>query len=224
MELPCEKAHAAACPSPRRRVPRTGPLEPVLFLFGFVLSVCGDRPCASPAPTPRPMLPLEFYSYLGAQPFPAAARHAPTPGPTALRFPPLSRHPPITAPPSRLILPPSLAFQPPPLPVRSVFGGMKAVPARILGDRALMQSFSRFSEPIIRLVDRLVGATNAMRVDAYGREGQQVGLEEKSRRLLVKMGSSAPPHPTHPTPLQPSPESGSPRLPSPPFTLLFHPR
>jgi hypothetical protein len=54
---------------------------------------------------------------------------------------------------------------------------MKAVPARVLGNRKLMQSFSLFSEPIIRLVDRIVGATNAMRVDAYGRDGRQASLE-----------------------------------------------
>ena len=62
----------------------------------------------------------------------------------------------------------------PPCAHRVVFGAMKAIPASILGDRELMQSFSLFSEPIIRLVDKLVGATNAMRVDAYGKDGRQV--------------------------------------------------
>uniref|UniRef100_A0A7S4BYK7 Uncharacterized protein n=1 Tax=Chrysotila carterae TaxID=13221 RepID=A0A7S4BYK7_CHRCT len=47
-----------------------------------------------------------------------------------------------------------------------LFGGMKALPASLLSNRAAMQNFALFSEPIIRLVDKLVGATNAMRVDA----------------------------------------------------------
>jgi len=52
-----------------------------------------------------------------------------------------------------------------------LFGGMKALPKSLLGDKDAMQGFSLFSEPIIRFVDRLVGATNAMRVDATGRRG-----------------------------------------------------
>lgn len=35
----------------------------------------------------------------------------------------------------------------------------------------LQQNFSLFSEPIIRLVDMLVGATNAMRVDVTANKG-----------------------------------------------------
>lgn len=76
--------------------------------------------------------------------------------------------------PPPVLIPPPL---PPPPPAFTVFGAMKAVPARVLGNRKLMQSFSLFSEPIIRLVDRIVGATNAMRVDAYGRDGRQASLE-----------------------------------------------
>ena len=48
-----------------------------------------------------------------------------------------------------------------------LFGAMKSLPRSLLADRQKMQSLSLFSEPIIRVVDRLVGATNAMRVDAY---------------------------------------------------------
>lgn len=55
-----------------------------------------------------------------------------------------------------------------PLVWNYLFGAMKALPAALLGDKAKMQALALFSEPIIRVVDRLVGATNAMRVDAYG--------------------------------------------------------
>ena len=47
-----------------------------------------------------------------------------------------------------------------------LFGAMKAlIPKEILSDTDLMQGLSVFSLPIIRAVDLLVGATNAMRVD-----------------------------------------------------------
>eukprot|EP00547_Thalassionema_nitzschioides_P002827 CAMPEP_0194222392 /NCGR_PEP_ID=MMETSP0156-20130528/32836_1 /TAXON_ID=33649 /ORGANISM="Thalassionema nitzschioides, Strain L26-B" /LENGTH=448 /DNA_ID=CAMNT_0038953163 /DNA_START=17 /DNA_END=1363 /DNA_ORIENTATION=- len=48
-----------------------------------------------------------------------------------------------------------------------LFGAMKQlVPRNILANTDLMQGLSLFSLPIIRAVDKLVGATNAMRVDA----------------------------------------------------------
>jgi len=48
-----------------------------------------------------------------------------------------------------------------------LFGAMKQwVPRSILSDVKLMQNLSIFSLPIIRAVDKIVGATNAMRVDA----------------------------------------------------------
>jgi len=56
-----------------------------------------------------------------------------------------------------------------------LFGAMKSVPPSVLGNREAMQAFALFSEPIIRFVDRLVGATNAMRVDAR-RGSEQVTL------------------------------------------------
>lgn len=56
-----------------------------------------------------------------------------------------------------------------------LFGAMKAVPKSLLQNQDAMQAFALFSEPIIRFVDRLVGATNAMRVDAKG-GGKQVTL------------------------------------------------
>ncbi len=58
-----------------------------------------------------------------------------------------------------------------PLPWNYLFGAMKAIPRSILYDRNLMQNFALFSEPIIRFVDKLVGATNAMRVDVTSKDG-----------------------------------------------------
>lgn len=54
-----------------------------------------------------------------------------------------------------------------PLVWNYLFGAMKALPSALLGDKGKMQALALFSEPIIRAVDLLVGATNAMRVDAY---------------------------------------------------------
>lgn len=61
-----------------------------------------------------------------------------------------------------------------------LFGAMKYLPQSLLGDRDKMQALALFSEPIIRVVDRLVGATNAMRVDAY-----QVDSDEPILTLRV---------------------------------------
>ena len=55
-----------------------------------------------------------------------------------------------------------------------LFGAMKAIPQSLLYNRDAMQGFALFSEPIIRLVDKLVGATNAMRVDAKTADGKHV--------------------------------------------------
>jgi len=52
-----------------------------------------------------------------------------------------------------------------------LFGAMKALPRSLLYNRDAMQNFSLFSEPIIRFVDKLVGATNAMRVDVTATNG-----------------------------------------------------
>jgi len=60
-----------------------------------------------------------------------------------------------------------------PLPWNYLFGGMKAIPRSLLYNKEAMQNFALFSEPIIRLVDKLVGATNAMRVDAKTKDGKQ---------------------------------------------------
>ena len=49
----------------------------------------------------------------------------------------------------------------------SLFTVMKLLPGSLLNNRDLMQGFAHISMPIIRVVDAFVGATNAMRVDAY---------------------------------------------------------
>ena len=48
-----------------------------------------------------------------------------------------------------------------------LFGVIKALPKDLLHHRDAMQGFALFSMPIIRAVDAFVGATNAMRIDAY---------------------------------------------------------
>lgn len=74
-----------------------------------------------------------------------------------------------------------------PLVWNYLFGGMKVLPRSLLYNRNAMQAFALFSEPIIRLVDRLVGATNAMRVDVTGcalrRDGTKVGRETITLRV-----------------------------------------
>ena len=68
-----------------------------------------------------------------------------------------------------------------PLPWNYLFGAMKALPRSLLYNRDAMQNFALFSEPIIRLVDKLVGATNAMRVDVTANDanGKQETLTLK---------------------------------------------
>ena len=51
----------------------------------------------------------------------------------------------------------------------TLFGAMKALPRELLYDRSAMQVLAIVSMPVIRMVDALVGKTNAMRVDAYRR-------------------------------------------------------
>lgn len=58
-----------------------------------------------------------------------------------------------------------------------LFGAMKALPRSLLYNRNAMQNFALFSEPIIRFVDKLVGSTNAMRVDIIARSAN--GQREK---------------------------------------------
>ena len=53
---------------------------------------------------------------------------------------------------------------------------MKLLPRSLLMDKDKMQGLAIFSMPIIRFVDALVGGTNAMRVDAFGKDGEKVTL------------------------------------------------
>ena len=62
-----------------------------------------------------------------------------------------------------------------------LFGAMKALPRSLLYNRDAMQNFALFSEPIIRFVDLLVGATNAMRVDITAKKGP----EKRTRTLRM---------------------------------------
>ena len=48
-----------------------------------------------------------------------------------------------------------------------LFGLIRALPRTWLNNRSAMQKFAVLSMPVIRWVDGMVGATNAMRVDAY---------------------------------------------------------
>ena len=61
----------------------------------------------------------------------------------------------------------------------SLFGAMKTLPSGLLKNREAMQALATFSMPIIRAVDALVGATNAMRVDAYRKTDADRGTAEK---------------------------------------------
>ena len=75
-----------------------------------------------------------------------------------------------------------------PLPWNYLFGGMKALPRSLLYNREAMQNFSLFSEPIIRLVDKLVGATNAMRCDVAAKNGDKVTLRIAHPDLEICVG------------------------------------
>jgi len=75
----------------------------------------------------------------------------------------------------------SSRFSTAPLVWNYLFGAMKALPRSLLYNRDAMQNFSLFSEPIIRFVDKLVGATNAMRVDVTANDGG------KKKTLTLRM-------------------------------------
>lgn len=57
-----------------------------------------------------------------------------------------------------------------------LFGAVRLLPVQLLRNRTLMQGVAVFSMPVISLVDRLVGAVNAMRVDATAADGRSVTL------------------------------------------------
>ncbi len=60
----------------------------------------------------------------------------------------------------------------------SLFAAMKLLPRELLVNRAAMQGVALCSMPIIRMVDKLVGATNAMRVDAVSQALVGAGMPE----------------------------------------------
>jgi len=74
-----------------------------------------------------------------------------------------------------------------------LFAAVKLLPADILRNRGLMQAVANFSMPIIGAVDALVGAKNAMRVDAFDAEGRQVTLRLTHSDLedCVGLGTAA---------------------------------
>lgn len=75
---------------------------------------------------------------------------------------------------------PSLAsrFATAPAVWNQLFGLLQALlPPAVLANKPLMQALSVFSLPVIRAVDRLVGATNAMRVDATNARGDAVRFQ-----------------------------------------------
>ena len=61
----------------------------------------------------------------------------------------------------------------------SLFAAMKLLPSDWLLNRAAMQGLAVVSMPVIRLVDKLVGATNAMRVDGFSKADVISGFPEK---------------------------------------------
>jgi len=64
-----------------------------------------------------------------------------------------------------------------------LFGVVKQLPESVLRNRGLMQGVAIFSMPIISAVDTLVGATNAMRVDATAADGRTVTLRVTHKDL-----------------------------------------
>ena len=70
-----------------------------------------------------------------------------------------------------------------------LFGGFKTlVPRDLLSDADAMMNVAKFSTPVIRAVDALVGATNAMRVDAVGSGGKRVTLRVAHDDLEMCVG------------------------------------
>ena len=61
----------------------------------------------------------------------------------------------------------------------SLFAAMKQLPSDWLINRRAMQGLAVVSMPVIRLVDKLVGATNAMRVDGYSKADDSSDFPEK---------------------------------------------
>lgn len=65
---------------------------------------------------------------------------------------------------------------------------MTLLPDSIMGNRDLMQALAEFSEPLVRITDKLVGATNAMRLEAVAKDGRKVVLKYAHEDLEVCVG------------------------------------
>eukprot|EP00612_Vaucheria_litorea_P000162 CAMPEP_0171451642 /NCGR_PEP_ID=MMETSP0945-20130129/67_1 /TAXON_ID=109269 /ORGANISM="Vaucheria litorea, Strain CCMP2940" /LENGTH=407 /DNA_ID=CAMNT_0011976147 /DNA_START=104 /DNA_END=1323 /DNA_ORIENTATION=+ len=67
------------------------------------------------------------------------------------------------------------------------------LPRKWLRNRNLMQSFAKFSEPIVRLTDKLVGSTNAMKVSAVSndRETCQISYAHRDLEECVGIATAA---------------------------------
>ncbi|CAM9602417.1 unnamed protein product [Discosporangium mesarthrocarpum] len=75
-----------------------------------------------------------------------------------------------------------------PEPWNYLLKAMTLLPKSIMGDRVLMQGLAEFSEPLVRITDKLVGATNAMRVDARAKDGRTARLMYAHEDLEVCVG------------------------------------
>jgi len=65
----------------------------------------------------------------------------------------------------------------------SLFAAIKLLPSDWLLNRSAMQGLAVVSMPVIRVVDKLVGATNAMRVDA---DGKAVAGSDKPETVTLR--------------------------------------
>ncbi|CAM9746254.1 unnamed protein product [Laminaria digitata] len=75
-----------------------------------------------------------------------------------------------------------------PEPWNYLLKGMTLLPDSIMGNRDLMQALAEFSEPLVRITDKLVGATNAMRLEAVAKDGRKVVLKYAHEDLEVCVG------------------------------------
>ncbi|CAM9910938.1 unnamed protein product [Ectocarpus sp. 12 AP-2014] len=75
-----------------------------------------------------------------------------------------------------------------PEPWNYLLKGMTLLPDSIMGNRDLMQALAEFSEPLVRITDKLVGATNAMRLEAVAKDGRKAVLNYAHEDLEVCVG------------------------------------
>lgn len=75
-----------------------------------------------------------------------------------------------------------------PEPWNYLLKGMTRLPQSIMGNRDMMQAFAEFSEPLVRITDKLVGATNAMRMEAVAKDGRKAVVRYAHEDLEVCVG------------------------------------